>query len=98
MRGGVCHVISPTSGLPEKLSQPNAQFSGSGYTIHRTITDSVPSAEKKNVVFILVESLSGSFLTTFGNKEHITPFMDSLATKSVFFENLYATGTRTVRG
>ncbi len=84
--------------IRKKLSQPNAQYSGSGYTIHRMITDSVPSTEKKNVVFILVESLSGSFLTTFGNKEHITPFMDSLATKSVFFENLYATGTRTVRG
>ena len=34
----------------------------------------------------------------FGNKERITPFLDSLAQKSIFFNNLYATGTRTVRG
>lgn len=81
-----------------KLTDPNSKYTGEGYSIHRSITDSLPSEEKKNVVFILVESLSGSFLKEFGNEENITPFMDSLAQKSVFFENLYATGTRTVRG
>jgi phosphoglycerol transferase MdoB-like AlkP superfamily enzyme len=84
--------------IRNKLKSPNVAFTHDGYSIHRQITDSLPSEEKKNVVFILVESLSGSFLKEFGNTENITPFMDSLAQKSVFFENLYATGTRTVRG
>lgn len=84
--------------IKNKLKSPNSKYTSDGYSIHRTITDSLPSQEKKNVVFILVESLSGSFLNEFGNQEHITPFLDSLAQKSVFFENLYATGTRTVRG
>jgi phosphoglycerol transferase MdoB-like AlkP superfamily enzyme len=84
--------------IKEKLGAPNASYTSNSYSIHRRITDPSPSTEKKNVVFILVESLSASFLTEFGNKDHITPFMDSLAQKSVFFENLYATGTRTVRG
>lgn len=81
-----------------KLKSPDSEFTKENYSIHRTITDSVTAEIKKNVVFILVESLSGSFLTTFGNKQNITPFLDSLAQKSIFFENLYATGTRTVRG
>lgn len=81
-----------------KLKSANSKFTTSGYSIHRAITDSAASETKKNVVFILVESLSANFLKTFGNKNNITPFMDSLAQKSVFFENLYATGTRTVRG
>lgn len=81
-----------------KLSSANSKFTSKGFSIHRTITDSIPSQEKENVVFILVESLSGSFMKEFGNQENITPFLDSLAQKSVFFENLYATGTRTVRG
>lgn len=84
--------------IKNKLNTPNTKYTGEGYSIHRTITDSIPSQEKKNVVFILVESLSGSFMKEFGNQENITPFLDSLAQKSVFFENLYATGTRTVRG
>jgi phosphoglycerol transferase MdoB-like AlkP superfamily enzyme len=84
--------------IRNKLKSSDAAFTHDGYSIHRQITDSLQSEEKKNVVFILVESLSGSFLKEFGNTENITPFMDSLAQKSVFFENLYATGTRTVRG
>ncbi len=34
----------------------------------------------------------------FGNTEGITPFLDSLAGESLMFTQLYATGTRTVRG
>lgn len=81
-----------------KLHDQNSAFTRKGFSIHRKITDSVTTENKKNVVFILVESLSGSFMKEFGNKHNITPFLDSLAQKSVFFENLYATGTRTVRG
>jgi len=84
--------------IKSKLGGADSEFTGEGFSIHRRIADSVPSKEKKNVVFILVESLSGSFMKEFGNKENITPFLDSLAQESVFFENLYATGTRTVRG
>ncbi|MES2545481.1 MAG: sulfatase-like hydrolase/transferase [Bacteroidota bacterium] len=85
--------------IRNKLKDTNSNFQNDGLSIHRTIIDSTNQNEiKKNVVFILVESLSGSFLKEFGNKENITPFLDSLAQKSIFFENLYATGTRTVRG
>ncbi|WP_281233869.1 LTA synthase family protein [Flavobacterium gelatinilyticum] len=84
--------------IKSKLTDSQTVYTGPGYSIHRKITDSIGSAERKNVVFILVESLSASFLKEFGNKENITPFLDSLAQKSIFFENLYATGTRTVRG
>ena len=51
-----------------------------------------------NVVLISVESLSGEFLSAFGNTKGITPNLDALADKSLFFTNLYASGTRTVRG
>ncbi|NII82225.1 MULTISPECIES: LTA synthase family protein [unclassified Pedobacter] len=58
-----------------------------------------PGAENKmNVVLISVESLSAEFLGTFGNTQHITPQLDSLAKKGLLFNNLYASGTRTVRG
>ncbi|MGM8363658.1 LTA synthase family protein [Flavobacterium sp. ARAG 55.4] len=82
----------------KKLAQNNSVYTKNKNSIHRTITDSIPSLKNKNVVFVLVESLSGNFLKEFGNTENITPFLDSLAQKSIFFEDLYATGTRTVRG
>jgi phosphoglycerol transferase MdoB-like AlkP superfamily enzyme len=51
-----------------------------------------------NVVLISVESLSSEFMSAFGGTLNITPFLDSLAQHSLFFTNVYATGTRTVRG
>ncbi len=67
--------------------------------IYRNIsnTDSLPEI-KPNVIFICVESLSAKFLGSFGNTENITPTLDSLANQSLFFTNLFANGTRTVRG
>lgn len=47
---------------------------------------------------ITVESLSAEFLKAFGNIDNITPNLDALIKDSLFFENLYATGTRTVYG
>ena len=81
-----------------KLADDGSVYKTPDFSIHRTIQDSVLSEEKPNVIFILVESLSATFMKEFGSKENITPFLDSLAQKSIFFENLYATGTRTVRG
>ena len=52
----------------------------------------------KNVVLITIESYSASFMSQYGNTEKITPFLDSLANKSLVFSNLYAVGNRTVRG
>jgi phosphoglycerol transferase MdoB-like AlkP superfamily enzyme len=57
------------------------------------------SAEKRmNVVLISVESLSAAFLGSYGNMQGITPNLDSLAKEGLLFTNLYASGTRTVRG
>lgn len=65
--------------------------------LSRTITSENPELHK-NVVLISIESLSAEFLSHYGNTQNITPFLDSLATKSLLFTNLYATGNRTVRG
>ncbi|GAB2836832.1 LTA synthase family protein [Ferruginibacter profundus] len=83
--------------LKDMLQAPNATFTNNPLSIERVIKND--SAENKwNVVLISVESLSGDYLKHFGNKENITPFLDSLIPHSLFFENFYASGTRTVRG
>ncbi|WP_341764473.1 LTA synthase family protein [Candidatus Tisiphia endosymbiont of Beris chalybata] len=54
--------------------------------------------KKYNIIVITVESLSSEFMGQFGNKQNITPNLDKLAGESIFFTNIYAVGTRTVRG
>lgn len=51
-----------------------------------------------NVIQITVESLSAKYLGCFNPESRLTPHLDALAEKSLLFTNLYATGTRTVRG
>ena len=64
---------------------------------YRKIT-AVGNEKHFNVIFIGVESLAGSFLKKFGNNQNITPYLDQLVKQSLFFSNVYATGTRTIRG
>ncbi len=52
----------------------------------------------KNVVLVMVESLSADYLGAYGNQQHLTPNLDRLAKESLVFDRVYATGTRTVRG
>lgn len=52
----------------------------------------------RNVILISVESLSASFLGTYGNTKGLTPNLDALAKQGLVFTQLFATGTRTVRG
>ncbi|WP_254427184.1 LTA synthase family protein [Rhodanobacter sp. C01] len=84
--------------LRDNLKAPNASFvSDDPKDLTRAITHVGPE-KHLNVVLISVESLSGDYLGTFGNKENLTPYLDSLVSQSVFFDNMYANGTRTVRG
>lgn len=65
-------------------------------TARKITSDSIEN--HKNVVLITIESYSAEFMKPYGNEQNITPFLDSLAQKSLQFTNLYATGNRTVRG
>lgn len=82
----------------EMLKTPEATYvSDDPRDLTRAIRRVGPE-KRLNVVLISVESLSGDYLGTFGNPDHITPYLDSLVGQSLFFDNLYANGTRTVRG
>lgn len=81
------------------LKSENSQYlNNETFDITRQITNS--GEEKRyNVVFITVESLSGEFLSYKGSKlGKITPNLDAIADSSLFFNNLYAIGTRTIYG
>tara|TARA_B100000795_G_scaffold260357_1_gene236153 strand:+ start:4078 stop:6042 length:1965 start_codon:yes stop_codon:yes gene_type:complete len=82
--------------LQELIKTPKDSFL-TKTTLKRYIkSDGVPL--KPNVIFIGLESLNASFMTRFDNQKNQVPTLDSLVNASIFFNNLYATGTRTIRG
>jgi len=49
-------------------------------------------------VLVTMESMGADFLKSFGGAKRLTPYLDRLAADGMRFTQVYATGTRTVRG
>lgn len=85
-------------GLRSLLQTPDSTFvNNDPFDITRHITAHRP-LQKLNVVLISVESLSAEYSRTYGSTKNLTPELDKLSANSLVFGNLYASGTRTVRG
>lgn len=57
----------------------------------------VKRAKPLNLVIVLQESLGATFVQSLGGVA-VTPELEKLKQQGIWFENLYATGTRSVRG
>ena len=65
--------------------------------IARTINADT-SFVRKNVVLVLMQSMSGKFMERYGDKRGLTPFLDSLAGQATCFDRFYSAGTHTNHG
>lgn len=86
--------------LQEKFSGRNITFTEPKKSIARQI-NSFRSEKRANVIIILMESMSSKFLSEnrpYEWQQTITPNLDKLSKESLFFSNVYAVGTRSVRG
>jgi len=83
--------------IRELVVTDNDSLTKEANSIHRYIANA-GNEYKPNIILIALESLNAKYLNRFGNTENLTPAIDSLAKESVFFTNLQATGTRTIRG
>lgn len=84
--------------IREELKQDNQAFLSSESTVFLRDTKSDTTGIKPSIILICLESFNADFMESFGNTKGLTPNLDSLASQSVLFTNMYATGTRTVRG
>lgn len=53
---------------------------------------------EKNIVLVILESMTAHKLERFGNTDNLTPFFDSLARISYSFDNVYSAGFHTCNG
>jgi phosphoglycerol transferase MdoB-like AlkP superfamily enzyme len=63
----------------------------------KTLSPSVKRDKPLNLVIILQESLGATFVESLGGVP-VTPNLEKLKQQGIWFEQLYATGTRSVRG
>ncbi|WP_462379345.1 LTA synthase family protein [Pseudomonas sp. Marseille-QA0892] len=84
--------------LRREVEEPNSRFTGTDPQDIRRFVDNAGMARQPNIILVTVESLSAKYLGSFGNTAGLTPNLDALRQESLFFNNFYATGTRTDRG
>ena len=78
---------------PAQAALRHAQFASK-----KTSTEPYFTRTPKNLVLVSIESLSASFVGSYGESEGLTPELDAIANEGLKFTQTYATGTRTVRG
>jgi phosphoglycerol transferase MdoB-like AlkP superfamily enzyme len=84
--------------MREHLKNSGGQFTADKpNTLERTFP-AKPGLGKMNVVVVVEESLGSEFVGAHGDKASLTPNIDRLSKEGLFFTNMYASGTRTVRG
>lgn len=97
---------SPTFGLIKEMSHLGRKIKTGITTEEASVyTNSIQNltkasltdtcSKKKNIVMIIMESLSANYMATFGNKAGLTPCLDSLFANSLAYYNAWSNGART---
>ena len=94
------YALYPTIDTKKAINNTHKYLTNEDISVNN-ITHNVKAAGKKkdyNIIVVTIESLSSVFLQAKYNGKALTPVINDLINKSVYFNNFYATGTRTVRG
>jgi phosphoglycerol transferase MdoB-like AlkP superfamily enzyme len=90
-------LTASVAAVRKEMRIPETDFTGGpDSTLHRQAATE-PRERPINLVIVLEESLGAEFVGSMGGLP-LTPELDRLRDDGIWFENLYATGTRSVRG
>jgi phosphoglycerol transferase MdoB-like AlkP superfamily enzyme len=99
--GGITYATLPRERVIEVVRRetgfPPSAFTNAQVPLSRWQASTRPRQRPLNLVIVLEESLGAEFVGRLGGLP-LTPHLDRLADEGIWFEQLYATGTRSVRG
>ncbi|MBL8226707.1 MAG: LTA synthase family protein [Chromatiales bacterium] len=85
--------------LADHLGRGGGRFVNlAGGSLEREFAANPDGLGRLNVVVISSESFGAEFSRLYGGDQDLTPYLDRYAGKGIWFSNVYASGTRTVRG
>lgn len=76
----------------------NIKYSDENRPFARKVESNFETSKPKNLVIFIQESMGAQFVGFTGGDSSLTPNMNSLANEYIGFTNLFANGTRSVRG
>lgn len=81
----------------QEMNVPASSFTDPASPSRHLQQSTAPRNKPYNLIIVLEESLGAEFVGKLGGLP-LTPNIDALAAEGIWFDNLYATGTRSVRG
>ncbi len=81
----------------QEMGVDPASFTAADSPSRHLQQSTAPRDKPYNLIIVLEESLGAEFVGKLGGLP-LTPNIDALAAEGIWFDNLYATGTRSVRG
>jgi phosphoglycerol transferase MdoB-like AlkP superfamily enzyme len=85
--------------LTEHLARGGGRFVDPGHgSLERAFPANPAGLGRLNVVVVVGESFGAEFSRLYGSDRDLTPYFDRYARRGVWFSNVLASGTRTVRG
>lgn len=100
-QGGITYAEMPQDRVVDIVRRetglPPGAFTDPASPLRHTLISQQPRERPLNLVIVLEESLGAEFVGRLGGLP-LTPHLDRLGDQGIWFDNLYATGTRSVRG
>lgn len=84
--------------IHQELAEGDVQFIGKDSLDVRRIVTQNDKTQRHNIILVTIESFSAKYMGSNGDPGNLTPNLDQLRKESLYFNNFYATGTRTDRG
>ena len=84
--------------IHQELAESDVRFVGKDSLDVRRIVTHNEKTKRHNIILVTIESFSAKYMGSNGNPGNLTPNLDQLRKESLYFNNFYATGTRTDRG
>ncbi|AIG02375.1 MULTISPECIES: LTA synthase family protein [Pseudomonas] len=84
--------------IHQELAEGDVRFIGKDSLDVRRIVTQNDKTQRHNIILVTIESFSAKYMGSNGGVGNLTPNLDQLRKESLYFNNFYATGTRTDRG
>ncbi|WP_460141505.1 LTA synthase family protein [Pseudomonas sp. S2_E01] len=84
--------------IHQEMAESDVRFIGKDSLDVRRVVTQKKKTKRHNIILVTIESFSAKYMGSNGNPDNLTPNLDQLRKESLYFNNFYATGTRTDRG
>lgn len=92
------HFMDDQTAISNVQSYLHLSQADSTFPLLRKVEFDTVQSHYYNVILVIMESMSAAKMSRHGNKDYLTPFLDSISNCGYYFQNAYSSGIHTMNG